>query len=479
MPHTSTLESRVEAAVDVYRQHSRSFRRMAQHVHDTIRDKCDPSIIQNITFRAKDPEALVGKCLRTDEGEPKYSDYLNEITDLAGVRVIVYTKSAVSEVCRVISEIYNVEEQEDVGDRVYKQGRFGYQSVHMLIHLDKRMYLGKEKAIDKAVCEIQVRTLLQHAWAEMEHDIQYKGTQVPVDIAKRFSALAGLLEIADGEFQRIQEDSQLLKESIQEKLVNDLTQQGLAAPKAEPDSGAAAADSVHRVRDLVAIGRYEDALEWYNRQLDAQPTNHTLFIGRAKLLFLMGDSTRAIEDIDAAARLSPADPVVARTKSLIQSGDIDALREQGSNSGNTTGYDADKIQEGFAALSSGDGVRAFDVFAELEGRGYNKAFAQFNKAMACTLESDLGGARDFLATLKIIPTTPMSVNIRALEYVIERMSGGAGSENLRALANALAFVPHYSLSQSHLIHLLKGLQKRKSEIADSIVSDLVLLGLSS
>ena len=66
-----------------------------------------------------------------------------------------------------------------------------------------------------AVTEIQVRTILQHAWAEIEHDIQYKSSiTIPKDIRRRFMALAGLLEIADREFQAIQDaDDELEKEA--------------------------------------------------------------------------------------------------------------------------------------------------------------------------------------------------------------------------------------------------------------------------
>lgn len=54
---------------------------------------------------------------------------------------------------------------------------------------------------------------MQHAWAEIEHDIQYKASYaVPLEIRRRFSTLAGLLEIADREFQAIQDtDAELRK----------------------------------------------------------------------------------------------------------------------------------------------------------------------------------------------------------------------------------------------------------------------------
>jgi putative GTP pyrophosphokinase len=58
-----------------------------------------------------------------------------------------------------------------------------------------------------------VRTILQHAWAEIEHDIQYKSVEtIPAAIRTRFMSLAGLLEIADREFQAIQNEDEWLRQ---------------------------------------------------------------------------------------------------------------------------------------------------------------------------------------------------------------------------------------------------------------------------
>ena len=57
-----------------------------------------------------------------------------------------------------------------------------------------------------------MRTILQHAWAEIEHDIQYKSSHaIPTEIRRRFMALAGMFEIADREFQAIQTADQELE----------------------------------------------------------------------------------------------------------------------------------------------------------------------------------------------------------------------------------------------------------------------------
>lgn len=77
------------------------------------------------------------------------------------------------------------------------------------------------------MAEIQVRTILQHAWAEIEHDIQYKSVEtIPSSIRRRFMAVAGLLEIADREFQTIQDEDERLRQaarlSVQEGRLEDV-----------------------------------------------------------------------------------------------------------------------------------------------------------------------------------------------------------------------------------------------------------------
>ncbi len=89
----------------------------------------------------------------------------------------------------------------DMGQETASEGRFGYASRHLLVSTDP-----ERRAYEpRAPRQVQVRTVLQHAWAEFEHDIRYKGTipeeHVP-DLDRRFTLAAGLLELADREFSR-------------------------------------------------------------------------------------------------------------------------------------------------------------------------------------------------------------------------------------------------------------------------------------
>ncbi|MEI9927668.1 MAG: hypothetical protein WDN44_08105 [Sphingomonas sp.] len=462
----STQERAIEKAVGIYERCHRSFQTMAQHVNDTIRDRCDPALLHTIEYRAKTTESFRRKAQKSENGVPKYPDPLNQLTDLSAVRVIVFTRNAVNDICDVVASMYNIVEKEDVGERVYKERRFGYQSIHIVVELDRKLYIGLEPKIKKALCEIQVRTVLQHAWAEMEHDIQYKGSNIPAELAKRFSALAGLLEIADGEFQRIQQDSSKLKSAVQSKLLDDLTQQGF-----NPDSAPnLPIYSVRNVRQLVSEGRYSEALEWYNDKINNEPNNHTVKIGRAKVWFLIGDSSKALEDLAAAEAIIPSDPVIARTRKLVEEGDADSLRAQGAG-----GYDPGLLQSALNSLRRGDGIQAFDEFTTLEAQGYNKALSLFGKSLACTIEGDVLGAWDFIATLKIIPGTPMSVNICALQYVLRLLEGKPADEILGEIKHMMSLVPDFTLPQSHIDLLLSGMRERGVSLIDEIASNLNFL----
>ncbi|GAB3198577.1 bifunctional ribonuclease/(p)ppGpp synthase [Nocardioides hungaricus] len=150
----------------------------------------------SVAGRAKSVGSFAAKASRTVDGRPGFSDPLREITDQIGVRVITYVRSDVAAVAEVLGSQLQVIDDRDLGEETASEGRFGYASRHLLL------------ARAGGVAQVQVRTVLQHAWAEFEHDIRYKGT-VPAeharDFDRRFTLAAGLLELADQEFTTIRE----------------------------------------------------------------------------------------------------------------------------------------------------------------------------------------------------------------------------------------------------------------------------------
>jgi len=173
--------------------------------------------IHSVTSRAKDPESFKNKAAARSDHDPtvpKYQDPVRQITDLAGVRVITYFQKTLDEIDDVMSKEFAVVSRSDKGATLLEEERFGYMSIHYDVKLNqRRAELPEHREFANAVVEVQVRTILQHAWAEIEHDIQYKSTLViPAEIKRRFMALAGLFELADREFQSIQDADSLIAE---------------------------------------------------------------------------------------------------------------------------------------------------------------------------------------------------------------------------------------------------------------------------
>ncbi len=163
----------------------------------------------SVTGRAKEVRSFEAKAARTEDGQPLHPDPLRSITDQIGLRVITYLQRDVDAVARLIGEELTVLDDRDMGRETAREGRFGYASRHLLVGLPHRVRRGE---IGDRVAQVQVRTVVQHAWAEFEHATRYKGV-VPAehapDLERRFTLAAGLLELADQEFSAIHERLQV------------------------------------------------------------------------------------------------------------------------------------------------------------------------------------------------------------------------------------------------------------------------------
>lgn len=172
-----------------------------------------------VTGRAKSVESFAAKAERTADGRPVYPDPLVDIADQVGVRVITYTLTDVAAVADLLRDQVKVLDDRDLGQETAREGRFGYASRHLLVALDSEGDVpGDQRA------QVQIRTVVQHAWAEFEHDIRYKGTipdeHVP-DLDRRFTLAAGLLELADREFSTIRDRLQAGMTGLREEAEDD------------------------------------------------------------------------------------------------------------------------------------------------------------------------------------------------------------------------------------------------------------------
>ncbi|MFT3712308.1 MAG: RelA/SpoT domain-containing protein [Archangium sp.] len=153
------------------------------------------SEIHAISARPKDTASLREKILRK-----KYTEPARQVTDLLGGRVIVLFSDHVDPIAQVIREHLEIDDRRSIDKRSALGGaEFGYRSVHLVGRVSESWR--RQCAILKPFkFEIQVRSLLEHAWSEIEHEVIYKSGSDPQERKREFASLAGMLELVDRKF---------------------------------------------------------------------------------------------------------------------------------------------------------------------------------------------------------------------------------------------------------------------------------------
>jgi len=176
------------------------YEKLAEEVAYALKAELSAAHVEfaSITSRAKSIESFLWKNQRKS-----YADPFREITDFAGARVVYLYSSdfeAISALIRNNFEVLEtVEKREESGT-----DRFGYLATHFLVRVGERFSGPRYNELKQLICEIQVRTALQDAWAVISHHLVYKSEQeTPVQLRRRINALAGLLETADDQFDRL------------------------------------------------------------------------------------------------------------------------------------------------------------------------------------------------------------------------------------------------------------------------------------
>ena len=165
-----------------------------------------------VQARAKKLDSFIEKCYRKDCRNKK-RDPLTSFTDLCGARIIVHTLQQVYEVSKFIQDnfIIDWDNSVDVSERL-KHSEFGYRSIHYIVSLKPGVpqILGVDtnlEFLEGRKAEIQVRTVLQHSWADILHDRIYKSPAEPLQRHMRAAAqIAALTETGDKEYEAFVDD---------------------------------------------------------------------------------------------------------------------------------------------------------------------------------------------------------------------------------------------------------------------------------
>ncbi|WP_313236181.1 GTP pyrophosphokinase [Delftia acidovorans] len=209
-------------STDEYKIQMPIYESLAQRLQGLLQDlaKTNEIEIHAIEARAKTLESFTEKISRPGK---TYENPLQDITDLCGVRVILYYQEDVHRLSEIIREEFEVDDKRSVDKRTeLRSDQFGYISVHIICKIkDNRSTLPEWRKYKDLHAEIQVRTVLQHAWASISHALQYKSKSViPEQFTRQLTRIAGLLELSDEQFSNLKEKTTVLRTEVSKSLAN-------------------------------------------------------------------------------------------------------------------------------------------------------------------------------------------------------------------------------------------------------------------
>ena len=202
-----------------YRKQKEYFVTLGNVVHDILSNiaKDLGLTVLAVEHRVKEEKSLAGKLERKGDGYNSIED----ITDILGCRVICFLSDEIDKIGEKIEDRFVIDWENSCDKRaLIQEDAFGYLSLHYICSLPYGDKWPDEICGKKF--EIQIRTILQHAWSVIQHDIGYKSDfGVPREINRQFARLAGLLELADDEFVRARDNMTEYTEGIRQRIITD------------------------------------------------------------------------------------------------------------------------------------------------------------------------------------------------------------------------------------------------------------------
>ncbi len=205
--------------LDDFRKKRETYVELGEIVSEKLKAIADSSgtLVMGLEHRVKAEKSLEGKLYRSGDWYQK----LEDLTDLVGARVILYFSDDVDKIGTLVEQAFDIDWALSSDKRtLLDPDSFGYLSLHYICSLPRDC--GYREELCSIRFEIQIRSILQHAWAQINHDMGYKSQfGVPRTVVREFARLSGLLELADEEFVRARDHIGLYIAETREKIKND------------------------------------------------------------------------------------------------------------------------------------------------------------------------------------------------------------------------------------------------------------------
>lgn len=300
---------------------------VANELANSIRKILEKEKIRHsLKYRVKKFKSYYNKLL---DRYQKYenTDKIPEITDIFGFRIVCPFLEELDRVEIALKSSFVITEVERKGDdHSFKE--FGYQSIHLLIEIPQEL-LDKYTDIGIKVIEIQIRTILQDAWSEVEHELVYKADFNPYDkfLRRKLAALNANLTLSDIIFQEIRDYQRKLHVELKQRrktfteiidadlpysVTQDKTEENNDNEIMEDELYNIATVSIDELllKALTAHNRqqYDHAQKLYDvileRNIDFK-IKAIILIHRGMAQFAAGEYKKALDDFKCATEIEP------------------------------------------------------------------------------------------------------------------------------------------------------------------------------
>ncbi|MFP4015112.1 MAG: tetratricopeptide repeat protein [Chitinispirillaceae bacterium] len=334
-----------------------------------------------LKFRVKTFESYYEKLLRR-LSEEKLTGELLPIHDILAIRVVCPFLEDLEQVENILRGAFRVHEVERKGaEHTFRE--FGYRSTHLLLEIPYDI-VEKYPNLDVQFCEIQIRTFLQDAWAEVEHELIYKNRITPLDepLRRKLAALNANLTLSDIIFQEIREYQRQLHSELEKRRhsfacqleeqkpgltafdkkknecrknkkrpiissdnMDELLLEALYAHNDKDFTSAIdiytrileketapflkAVVLVHRGMAFFSESRYEDALSDFQAATECEPENGRAFYLLGIVNRVMDNNAAAVKALQRSVELKPFnfDTLFALGRTFFETGDFPAALE--------------------------------------------------------------------------------------------------------------------------------------------------------
>ena len=171
----------------------------------------------NLVAHSPSATSAAGSVPATDIGFTVF----NPLQVFSGIRVTLFSLSDIDKVVGLIDKEFEIDQDRSInkGD-LLDASQFGYLSQHFIIKANNaRKNLPEWKDVSELWAEIQVRTILQHSWATISHEMDYKTEfDVPKELRRRLFRLSALFELADKELDEIIIESKNISDQYKHSL---------------------------------------------------------------------------------------------------------------------------------------------------------------------------------------------------------------------------------------------------------------------